>query len=148
MNQQHAQVAKKANGILACISNSVTSRTRKVIAPLYLALSWESGGVPVDWKLANVAPTFKKDRKDDPEVKCTVSKFADDTKLGGAVDSLEGREALQRDLDTLDRWTIINHMKCNKSKILHLGWSNPSYTYKLRDKKLESSSVERSGHLG
>lgn len=27
--------------------------------------SWESGEVPVNWKLVNVAPTFKKDKKDD-----------------------------------------------------------------------------------
>lgn len=42
----------------------------------------------------------------DAGVKCMLRKFADDTKLGGAMDSFKGKEALQRDVDTLGSLTI------------------------------------------
>jgi len=81
----------------------------------------------------------------DEELECTLSKFADDTKLGGVLGTPEGCAAIQRDLDRLESWTQRNVLKLNKGKcrVLHLGRNNPMHQYMLGADLLESSSVER-----
>jgi len=69
----------------------------------------------------------------DTGIECTLRNFADNTKLCGAVCTLEGRDAIQMETDSLERWACVNLMKFNnnKCKVLYLGQANPKHKYRL-----------------
>ncbi|KAK4806988.1 hypothetical protein QYF61_000317 [Mycteria americana] len=79
----------------------------------------------------------------DDRTECNLSKFADDTKLGGVDDIPDVCAAIQRHLDRLENWSERNPIKFNKGKCkgLHLGRDNPRHQYVQGGDQLETSSA-------
>jgi len=81
----------------------------------------------------------------DSGTECTLSKFASGTKLCSVVYTLEGRAAIQRDLDRLERQACAKLIKVNnaKCKVLQMVQGNPQHKYRLDPECIESSPAKK-----
>ncbi|PKU33644.1 rna-directed dna polymerase from mobile element jockey-like [Limosa lapponica baueri] len=94
----------------------------------------------------------------DGGIECTLSKFAEDTKQCGVVNMLEGRDAIQRDLDRPERWDLdrperwaqANLMNFNKAKckVLHLGHGSPKENTGWMENGLRAALRRRTWGVG
>ena len=132
--------------ILKWIEDFLTDRKQRVVVNFTFSQWIEVlSGVPQGTVLGPLL--FLLFVSDIPEVVSNfVSLFADDTKLYGKCQD----DSLQRDLDSLVRWTQSMQMAFNsdKCKVMHLGKRNLNKEYTMVDKNgelkvLESTSIEK-----
>ena len=78
-------------------------------------------------------------------ISSSLSKFADDTKIGRRIDIIGDEMALQNDLDKLNDWAIKWQMEFNveKCKVLKMGETDERTSYSLNNIEIGSSLCEK-----
>uniref|UniRef100_A0A4W3GR14 Reverse transcriptase domain-containing protein n=1 Tax=Callorhinchus milii TaxID=7868 RepID=A0A4W3GR14_CALMI len=78
-------------------------------------------------------------------IESTISKFADDTKLGRVVNSEEDCNQLQADIHRMVEWADMWQMDFNvdKCEVIHLGRKNDRRQYRLGSSILRGVNVQR-----
>ncbi|KAF4804093.1 G-protein coupled receptor [Turdus rufiventris] len=129
-------------------------RTNAAEIPLVLylfaliSITWLWGGLHMAyrhlWMLVFFI-IFNSLQTDNGRIEWTPSKFGGNINLCVAVDTLEGSDAIQRDLDVLETWVHANLMEFKKAEcdILHLGHGNSKHTYRLGREVTESCPEEK-----
>jgi len=119
-------------------------RQRVVVDGRYSSWSSVTSGVPQGSVLGPLLfVIFINDL--DEGIEGWISKFADDTKVGGVVDSEEGCYRLQRDLDKLQSWAERWQMEFNveKCEVMHFGRNNKCVEYRANGRTLNSVDEQR-----
>ena len=147
----HARLLQKLQAygirgnVLRWIESFLTCRTQQVLVE-GVCSRWSSvrSGVPQGSVLGPLLfLLYINDIPDD--LQTCVKIFADDSKLYGPADTQQSRQLLQRDLQTLESWSIRWQLPFNvsKCKVLHMGSRNPHCTYTMFGNSLASTEQER-----
>ncbi|KAJ7419758.1 hypothetical protein BTVI_24241 [Pitangus sulphuratus] len=140
---QWVLTAQKTDFILGCIGQNRCGQQKVVVNGSESQWTPVTSGVSRESVLGPVLFTiFTNDIE--KGIECNLCKFADDIKQSGMVDTPERWDAIQRDLDKLEKCANGNLIRFNmtKCKVPHLGQGNPQYQYRLGDEQIKSSPAE------